>query len=199
MCLLSLPAGIYDQTKDRIIAYTVLEAADTTVPTESEEGASLGEIGRRIVIDLVALSKTFSEYSIVYEKVSSFTENNKLMVYQYGVEDDDGKEPTDGTNPTEDINGCKAADYARFFIQNGNGRWFGPYCFSDWNCENFATFCKTATVSLEDLSKAATFTRGSEEVDGRPLSREFLIRNSSTTSMQSRRYLKQGVFLKKLR
>ena len=183
-CNRVLRAGIYDATMHRIIAFTMTSHADPSVPKSGEE-CSILEAGRGLLMDAATRIWAREEYSVVYEPLDSFkNEEGSLRV----------RLPSSGHNKKE-----KTADYARFFVKNGHSNFFGLYSFRDWNCENFASFCETAFIPLVDLEKKAKATSGNDAVDFPMFTQEFLKNNSNTVSLQAISYIKEGGLFRALK
>ena len=121
--------------------------------------------------------------------VKSFLNRYKrVYVYRYGdaeaanLEDHhDGK--IQGA-AVRDRNQKSAADIAMFFAKNEGT--FGQYLLASWNCEHFATFCHTTTLTAEELERKY-------REDKYSISNAFLRENSEALSVQAQRYISRKV------
>ena len=119
---------------------------------------------------------------------SFFNRYKRVYVYRYGdaeaanLEDHhDGK--IQGA-AVRDRNQKSAADIAMFFAKNEGT--FGQYLLASWNCEHFATFCHTTTLTAEELERKY-------REDKYSLSNAFLQENSKALSVQAQRYISRKV------
>ena len=100
-------------------------------------------------------------------------EVEKYLRLTYGV----GEKglPGQETHPDSANDPMNAVLLARWF--NSHKHSFGNYHLYDWNCEHFATFCKTSTLKVTDLDDALK--------EGK-LTEEFLRQKSRARSTQAR-------------
>ena len=157
-----------------------------------EESAQIGEQVRSGILKVVSgvISKVY-ETEIQKEELSNFADKKmKYRVYQYG--EPKGEEFPDGGTTDKDRNGECAAEIAKVFLNCAGGpQAFGAYNFGNWNCEVFATFCKTTTLSVENLRDKMSEMNHK----GQSSLKNFLQGKtvSKATSIQGKRFKKQGV------
>ncbi|XP_065187934.1 uncharacterized protein LOC135818477 [Sycon ciliatum] len=130
-------------------------------------------------------------YCIIVQPLSEFSYQGKYIQYNYGGGD---AEYPDGATLSL-VNPCRpemerknAAAVARFFLKHPQA--FGHYSMCDWNCENFATFARTTTLTAAELeAKFAELQRSGRTA----FSQAYLEENSETSSRGITRYLEQGL------
>ena len=78
----------------------------------------------------------------------------------------------------------QAAEIAKWFADHPEA--FGKYHLAAWNCEHFATFCQTTTLTPQDLSKALEHFEGS-------LPNAYLRKNANAVSRQAQKIVRRNV------
>lgn len=105
----------------------------------------------------------------------------RYLVYEYGVEEDlSGKREATSSRACSADN---AAEVAKWFADNGQQ--FGEYNLEKWNCEHFATFCKTTDRIPALLTKELETKESDEATDAVGMSRDDLKRHSACFSHQT--------------
>ena len=151
---------------------------------------------RKFLFSIAAkrLQKLFSGAFIKQEDLDIYLDpNSDVLLYRYGIPWSSGESLPDFGTPEEDRNKEKAADIAKLFMSyRPSKNPFGTYRFDNWNCEHFASFCHTTSLSVEELRQ-----RIAALGEGESLSRKFLLDNSGARSIQAEHWIDEGKLIKR--
>lgn len=137
-------------------------------------------------------SKKFKS-GIYREELSEFQGDDDQCTYRkykYGLKVEKGKFPEGGSD-VEERNPEVAGDIALQFVRHPKA--FGHYDLGKWNCECFASFCKTTPLRPDDLKQKINELSDGEDAC---LKREFL-KTEGVKSIQALRYVEDGVLVTK--
>lgn len=131
---------------------------------------SRGQRVRRFCTSVIHIKQKLKAFKIEKSPLAVFGHKDerggtKLRYLRYSYSNAKTKhEIMEGARHLDEVDRGRTAEVAKFFAEAGNSGKFGLYHIRDWNCEHFATFCKTfkkektvkdnlRELSAEDLNK----------------------------------------------
>ncbi|XP_065194242.1 uncharacterized protein LOC135825552 [Sycon ciliatum] len=147
--------------------------------------------GKKLTNTLFPATQKEDDISKFVLKTKNHTD--EVYVYAYG-ESSEEVHYLQGSSPHDSHNNERAADIAKLFLPDESvdekqrcKRSFGDYDLESWNCECFATFCKTTQHPVEEIAARVKQLKRRQCVGKR-----FLHANSTIVSHQVHRYWEKG-------
>eukprot|EP00117_Sycon_ciliatum_P047715 scpid91980/ scgid34055/ len=155
----------------------------------TESFKHVGKLVRTAVIKLAtAAANVLYSAEIKQEEISSFVHKGRVYLYTYDTKAEGDEVYLEGCNPDHMVNAKHAAEIAKVFLDcQLSDQPFGAYNLEKWNCECFATFCKTNHRPIEEIRKAVQALGVSESVD-----KSFLLEKSKARTLQIERLKERG-------
>lgn len=163
----------------------------------------VGQFLRRVFAALLAIKQSFDNdctFSIQQGPIDEFAHNEegpggvkRYLVYEYGLERiPDGQEGADFACVDRE----KTVRVAKWFTPAIKCGLFGAYNLREWNCEHFATFCKTFQLDVDDLEDSTLPVEHAGNNNRQTtIQKAFILKNSKATSFQT---LKGGAIFSRL-